>query len=89
MVDFSPETIKARKKWHIFQRMKENNPQFYMHRPKKKKMNFNLNLILYIKINLEWIMDLNVKYKGIKLLRKYRSKCWAKFLRLDTTSMIH
>lgn len=63
------------------------NPKFYMHGP--KKMNFNLNLILYIKINLEWSMDLNVKYKSIKLTGKYRNECWTRFLRLDPKSMIH
>lgn len=36
-------------------------------------MNFNLNLIPYIKIILELIMDLHVKYKGMKVLGKYSS----------------
>ena len=35
---------------------------------KKKKKNPDTNLILFTEINLRWIIDLNVKWKTLKLL---------------------
>lgn len=39
-------------------------------RKEKKQMNLDLNLTPNIKINLKWIMDLNIKLKTITLLEK-------------------
>lgn len=38
------------------------------HKLKKKKKNPDTNLILFTEINLRWIIDLNVKWKTLKLL---------------------
>ena len=35
--------------------------------PYANKMSLNFYFIPYIRINSKWIIDLNVKYKGIKL----------------------
>lgn len=42
--------------------------QLDIHRP---KLNLNLHLILFSKINVEWIIDLNVKHKTVKILENH------------------
>ena len=41
-----------------------------------QKLNLDLSLTLYIKINSKQIMDVHVKHKIIKLLRKKMFKNW-------------
>ena len=63
--------------------------------PEAEKMNLGLSLTLCIKINSNWITDLNVKHITIKLSeKKYRressrSRTGRRIPRLDTKSMIH
>lgn len=42
--------------------------QLDIHRP---KLNLNLHLILFSKINVEWIIHLIVKHKTVKILENH------------------
>lgn len=49
-----------------------------------KNIFFNKYIILHIKINTKWVIDLNVKLKPKYFRRKHRQKC----LTLVTQAMI-
>ena len=46
------------------------HPKAKKKKKKERNLILNLNLILYAKINLMWIMDLNTKCKSRQLLEK-------------------
>lgn len=47
-----------------------DGPLGYLHAKKKKKVSINPYIIPYIKMNSNWIIDLNVKLTNIMLLEE-------------------